>query len=118
MNLKKNILNFGYGINFKYERMPSHSIEGYYVVTLLILPIMEDIKIKLTAFDMHCSYLDIKLDGRIHVVKHIPNMENFCAKILPYISHYQIQDDYYNKTVHNILTKEISIILPNFNKHK
>ena len=27
--LKRNILNFGYGVNFKYEGMLSHSFDGY-----------------------------------------------------------------------------------------
>ena len=28
--LKRNILNFGYGVNFKYEGMLSHSFDRYY----------------------------------------------------------------------------------------
>ena len=31
--LKKNILNFGYGVNFKYEGMLSHSFDRFYIVT-------------------------------------------------------------------------------------
>ena len=31
--LKKNILKFGYGINYKYEGMLSHSFDRFYVVT-------------------------------------------------------------------------------------
>ena len=30
--LKRNILNFGYGVNFKYEGMLSHSFDRFYVV--------------------------------------------------------------------------------------
>ena len=30
--LKRNILNFGYGLNFKYEGMLSHSFDRFYVV--------------------------------------------------------------------------------------
>ena len=30
--LKKNVLNFGYGVNFKYEGMLSHSFDRFYVV--------------------------------------------------------------------------------------
>ena len=32
LELKKNILNFGYEINFKYERMLSHSLDRFYVL--------------------------------------------------------------------------------------
>ena len=42
--LKRNILNFGYGINFKYEGMLSHSFDMFYVVTKFILPTIEDVK--------------------------------------------------------------------------
>ena len=39
--LKKNILNFGYGIDFKYEGMLVHSFDRFYVVTkLFYLPSM------------------------------------------------------------------------------
>ena len=36
--LKRNVLNFGYGINFKYEGTLSHSSDRFYVVTKFILP--------------------------------------------------------------------------------
>ena len=31
--LKRNILNFGYGVNFKYDGMLSHSFDLFYIVT-------------------------------------------------------------------------------------
>ena len=36
--LKKNILNFGYGIKYKYEGMLVHSFDRFYVVKKFILP--------------------------------------------------------------------------------
>ena len=42
--LKKNILKFGYGINYKYEGMLAHSFDRFYIVTTFILP---SIKFKL-----------------------------------------------------------------------
>ena len=42
--LKKNILQFGYGINFKYEGMLAHSFDRFYVVTKFILPLVSDLK--------------------------------------------------------------------------
>ena len=41
--LKKNILNFGYGINYKYEDMLAHSLGRFYIVTKFMLPSIEDI---------------------------------------------------------------------------
>ena len=42
--LKRNILNFGYRINFKYEGMLSHSFDRFYVVTNFILPTVNNLK--------------------------------------------------------------------------
>ena len=42
--LKKSILNFGYGINYKYEGMLVHSFNALYVVTEFILPTINDLK--------------------------------------------------------------------------
>ena len=55
--LKRNILNFGYGVNFKYEGMLSHSIDRFYVVTKFELPKVEDLKLTTVQFDSKCSYL-------------------------------------------------------------
>ena len=43
--LKKNILKFGYGINYKYEGMLSHSFDRFYVVTIFELLKVEDLKL-------------------------------------------------------------------------
>ena len=43
--LKKNILNFGYGVNFKYEGMLSHSFDRFYIVTKFELPKTKDLKL-------------------------------------------------------------------------
>ena len=41
--LKRDILNFGYGINFKYEGMLSHLFDRFYIVTEFILPTIDDV---------------------------------------------------------------------------
>ena len=45
--LKKNILNFGYGINYKYEGVLAHSFDRFYVVTKFMLPSLGDLKFEL-----------------------------------------------------------------------
>ena len=42
--LQKNILKFGYGINYKYEGMLTHSFDRFYIITKFILPSMGDIR--------------------------------------------------------------------------
>ena len=43
LELQKNVLKFGYGINYKYEGILVHSFDRFYIVTKFILPSMEDI---------------------------------------------------------------------------
>ena len=39
--LKKNVLNFRYGANFKYEGMLTHSFDRFYVVAKYKIPKIE-----------------------------------------------------------------------------
>ena len=67
---------------------------------------------------MDCSYLYSQLNIRINAIK-IFQIWTFLCKKVPYVYFYKKKGDYYNKTVHNILTKEMLMILPNFcNKKK
>ena len=43
--LKKNILKFGYWINYKYEGMLANSFDRLYVITKFILPSTSDINV-------------------------------------------------------------------------
>ena len=56
--LKKNILNFGYGVNFKYEGMLSHSLDRFYVVTKFEIPKLEDLRFTTFSFDLTCKHLN------------------------------------------------------------
>ena len=49
--LKKYILNFGYGINYKYEGMLAHSFDRFYVVTEFMLPMIGDLKFSKLDFE-------------------------------------------------------------------
>ena len=79
--LKRNILNFGYGVNFKYEGMLSHSFDGFYVVAKFELPKLEDLKLTTIDFDPTCSYLNG--EG-----KYMPKLKRQCLRIGPYIDFY------------------------------
>ena len=54
--LKQNILNFSYGVNFKYEGMLSHSFDQFYIVTKFELPKAKDLRLATFKFDFECSY--------------------------------------------------------------
>ena len=55
--LKKNVLNFGYRINFKHEGMLAHSFDRFYVVTKFEMPKIEDLKLTTFTFDFACRDL-------------------------------------------------------------
>ena len=55
--LQRNILNFGYGINYKYEGTLAHLFDMFYVVTKFMLPMIGDIKFSRLNFDDTCAYI-------------------------------------------------------------
>ena len=69
--LKRNILNFGYGVNFKYDRMLSHSFDRFYVVAKYELPKVSDLKLTMIEFDLTCSHLNGE-------VKYMTNLRKHC----------------------------------------
>ena len=56
LELQRNILKFGFGINYKYEGMLAHSFDRICIVTKFMLPSMGDIKFFKLNFDMLCIY--------------------------------------------------------------
>ena len=57
LELQKNILKFGYSINYKHEGMLAHSFDRFYIVTKFMLPLMGDINISKLNFDHTCAYM-------------------------------------------------------------
>ena len=112
--LKKNILNFGYGVNFKYEGMLSHSFDRFYIVTKFELPKTQDLKLATFGFDFECSYANHTSTSSTDYVR----LMNYCMKITPYTQLYQRQIQYYNKTAYDTLANDIGKILPKFPTNK
>ena len=59
--LKKNILNFGYRINYKYEGMLAHSFDRFYKVTKFTLPSIGELQFSKLNYDNTCTFLDKKI---------------------------------------------------------
>ena len=55
--LQKNVLKFGYRINYKYEGMLAHAFDKFYVVTKFILPMLDDLKLSPIKYDKECIYV-------------------------------------------------------------
>ena len=84
--LKKSILKFGYGINYKYETMLAHSIDRFYVVTRFILPTADDLKFSVLNFNKDCTYLrDRSKNQTAEAKQHIGSLTTYCRKIGPYV---------------------------------
>ena len=94
--LKKNVLNFGYGTNVKYEGMLTHSFHRFYVITKFEMPKIEDLKLTTFTFDFACKHL---MSERTFMQKYLKH----CQRIAPYVRLYQKQVQYYNQTAYNIL---------------
>ena len=109
--LKKNILNFGYGVNFKYEGMLTHLFDRFYVVAKYEIPKIENLKFTTFSFDLMCNHLNIS--KKMYLLRYIRH----CRRIAPYVKFYKQQIDYYNQTAYNILQNEIGLILPSFNNN-
>ena len=110
--LKKNVLNFGYGANFKYEGMLTHSFDRFNVVAKYDKPKVEHLQFTTFVFDLTYNHLNIsKKSYLLRYIKH-------CRRIAPYVTFYKQQIDYYNQTAYNLLQNEIGLIVPNFNNRK
>ena len=83
--LKKNILNFSYGINYKYEGMLMHSFDRFYVVAKFILPSIGDLKFSKLNYDNTCTYLDNRNAQNTEIRKHMLDLMTFCKNIEPFV---------------------------------
>ena len=100
--LQKNILKFGYGINYKYEGMLMHSFDRFYIITKFILPSIGDIKFSQLIFDVSCSYMNKEYTPNIDSSKYLWELKTYCNNLKPFISYYSKLIDSYNNTVHDL----------------
>ena len=110
--LKKNVLNFVYGINYKYEGMLVHLFDRFYVVTKFILPTIGDLNFLKLNYNDTCTYTHNKNAQNTETRKYMLDLKTFCKKIEPFVVYYRGLINSYNNTAHNILEKEIKLLLP------
>ena len=116
--LQKNILNFGYGINHKYEGMLAHSFDRFYVVTKFVLPTIGDLKFSKLDFNYTCTYMKKEYAPNTDSRKYLLELKTYCNKIKPFVTYYSKLIKSYNKTAHNILENEIRLLLPQVSKRQ
>ena len=110
--LQRNILNFGYGINSKYEGMLAHSFDRFYVVTKFMLPMIGDLKFSKLNYDYSCTYMKKEYTPNTESRKYVTELKTYCNKIKPFVSYYSKLIDSYNKATQNISENEIRLLLP------
>ena len=110
--LQRNILNFAYGINYKYEGMLMHSFDRFYVVTKFMLPMKGDLKFYKLNYDYTCAYMKKEYTPNRDLRKYLTELKTYCNKIKPFVTYYSKLIHSYNKTTHNILQNEIRLLLP------
>ena len=116
--LQNNMLEFGYGINYKYTGTISHSFDRFYVITKFELPRVQDLQFTTIPYDKNCEHLeDAKSKGGLSLGL-IDEIKTYCIKIAPYIQYYKKQIEYHNQTATDIMTNEIALMLPTFNKNE
>ena len=109
--LQRNILSFGYGINYKYEGMLVHSFDRFYVVTKFMLPMIRDIKFSKLNYDHTRTYMKKEYAPNTDSRKYLTELRTYFNKIKPFVSYYSKLIHSYNKTTHNILQNEIRLLL-------
>ena len=117
LELQRNILNFGYGKNYKYEGMLTHSFDRLYVVTKFMLPMIRDLKFSKLSYDYTCMYMKEygpDTDSR----KYLTELRTHCNKIKPFVNYYNKLIYSYNKTAHNILQNKMKLLLPQVSRQK
>ena len=118
LELQRNILNFGYGINYKYEGMLAHSFDRICVVTKFMLPMIVDIKFSKLNYDHTCAYMKKEYTPNTDSRRYLTELRTYCNKIIPFVSYCRKLIDSYNKTTHNILQNEIKPLLPQVSRQK
>ena len=93
-----------------------HSSDRIYVVTKFILPSIGDLKYSTLNYDNTCAYLDNRNMHDSESKKHIVDLMTFCKKIEPFVFYYNRLITPYNNMAHNILDREINLLLPQIQK--
>ena len=106
------MLNFGYGINYKYDGMLVHSFDRFYMVTKSILPSIGNLNFSKLNYESICVYLDYKNIHNAETKKQMLDLMTFCKKIEPSVNYYKGLIKPYNNTAHKILNNDIDLILP------
>ena len=92
--------------------MLAHSFDRFYVVTKFMLPMIGDLKCSKLNFDNTCAYTENKFAQNTESRKYMLELKAFCKKVRLFVTYYDKLINSYHNTTHNILEKEIKLLLP------
>ena len=93
--------------------MLSHSFDRFYVVTKILLPTIGNLRFSKLDFDYTCAYTENEYAKNRDSRRYMLELKAFCKKkVKPFVTYYNKMINSYNKTTHNILEKEIKLLLP------
>ena len=98
--------------------MLAHSFDRFYVVTKFMLPTKGDLKFSKLAFDYMCTYTDKEYPPHTDSRRYMLELRAYCKKGKPFVTYYNKLLNSYNNTAHNILEKEIKLLLPQVGKRQ
>ena len=116
--LQRNVLNFGYGINYKYVGTLSHSFDIFHMVTKFELTKVKDLEFTTIPYDAGFKQLDVTKTKGKYPLGLIDEIKEYCVKTAPHIAYCKKQIEYYSGTVYEIPTNELTLILPTFSKQE
>ena len=96
--------------------MFAHSFDRFYVVTKFMLPTIGDLKFSKLDFDYTCAYIRKEYAPNTESGKFLLELRAYCNKIKPFVTYYNKLIYSYNHTAHNILEREIKLLLPQVNR--
>ena len=115
LELQRNILKFGYGINYKYEGMLAHSFDRFYVITKFVLPTLDDLKLSPIRYDKEYNYLrNLGDEDNDQIKEDIRDLLFYCSKVRPFMALYKMQISACSLTAHKILKNKVYLILAKF----
>ena len=98
--------------------MLAQSFDRFYIVTKFVLPSMGDIKFSKLNFDYTCTYMNKECGPNMDSSKYLTELQTYCNKIKPFVSHYNKLIKSYNITAYNILENEMKPLLPQISRQK
>ena len=83
-----------------------------------MLPTIGDLKFSKLDFDYTCAYTEKENAPNTDSRKYMLELRAYCNKVKPFVTYYKKLINSYNNTAHNILDKEIKLLLPQVSKRQ